>query len=294
MGERTAYVTTDDGCALWTVRSGGGDGGPGSGPFAEAGHGFVLCHGGPGFWDTLGPIARMLEDFGPVVRWDQRGGGRSRWRPPYTMARFLADLDQVRRYHGFEQVTVLGHSFGAMLALRYALDPAYAGRVRRLVYVAGVGLGWAWRDEHSARARLAAEPYAERSARLNALGDRTATQERELRLLKLAVEFPDRDRALDLAATQVLELFPEDEVAAPLNAEMRAWSEAELIERCRALAVPALILDGARDLRPRWAVDSLAEALPHCTRAEFADAGHFPWLDEPAAFAARLRAFVNA
>ena len=286
MGERIEHVTVDDGCVLWTVRSGDDS--------AEPGHGFVFCHGGPGFWDTLGPIARMIEDLGPVVRWDQRGGGRSRWQAPYTVERFLADLDQIGRHHGFDRVTLLGHSFGATLALQYALDPRYADRVRKLVYVAGIGLGWAWRDEHLARARLAAEPYAERKEALLAVTERTHEQERELELLKLAVEFPDRGRALELAATQIVEIFPEDDVYEPINAQMRAWSEQELIERCRALEVPTLIVDGARDLRPRWSVDSLAEALPHCARVELAEAGHFPWLDEPAAFETRLRGFLGA
>lgn len=286
MGERIEHVTADDGCVLWTVRSGAGSG--------ESGHGFVFCHGGPGFWDTLGPIARMIEDLGPVVRWDQRGGGRSQWAAPYSIERFLADLDQVRGHHGFDRVTLLGHSFGATLALRYALDPNYATRVRKLVYVAGVGLGWGWRDEHWARARQAAEPYAARTEALRAIPERTDRQERELHLLGFAPEFPDPDRALELAATQVLEVFPNDDVGAPVNAEMRACPERYLVERCRALEVPTLILDGARDLRPRWSVDSLAEALPRCTRVELAESGHFPWLDEPVAFAQRLRDFVAA
>jgi proline iminopeptidase len=271
MGERIEHVTADDGCVLWTVRSGGEPVGS-----AGAGHGFVFCHGGPGFWDTLGPIARMIEDLGPVVRWDQRGGGRSQWLGPYTVARFLADLDQVRRHHGLDRVTLLGHSFGAMLALQYALDPRYGARVRKLVYVAGIGLGWAWQDEHRARARLAAEPYAVRTEALRAIPERT----------------DDPDRALELAATQVVEVFGDDGVYAPVNAEMRAWSEQDLIGRCRGLDVPTLIVDGARDVRPRWSVDSLAEAVPHCTRVEFAASGHFPWLDEPAAFEALLRGFV--
>ena len=45
MTERIEHVTADDGCALWTVRSGD--------DAADPGHGFILCHGGPGFWDTL-------------------------------------------------------------------------------------------------------------------------------------------------------------------------------------------------------------------------------------------------
>jgi len=284
MDERIEQVTTDDGCALWTVRSGDESAAPG--------HGFVFCHGGPGFWDTLGPIARMIEDLGPVVRWDQRGSGRSQWRPPYSIERFLADLDQVRRHHGFEQVTLLGHSFGATLALHYALEAVYTDRVRKLVYVAGIGLGWDWRDEFRARAMLAAEPYAARVEQLRAIPERTSEQELELERYSFAHEFPDHERALELAAELLGELFPADDVKDPINAEMQAWSEQELIERCRALQVPTLIIDGALDPRPRWSVDSLAEALPHCTRVACAESGHFPWLDEPAGFTECLRSFV--
>lgn len=283
-------MIADDGCALWTVRSGD--------ETADPSHGFVLCHGGPGFWDTLGPIARTIEDLGPVVRWDQRGSGRSQWSPRdsvdrYSIPRFLADLDQVRRHHGFDRVTLLGHSFGATLVLQYALDPKYTDRVRKLVYIAGIGLGWEWRDEFQARAKLAAEPYAARIEELRAIPDRTDEQERELEQVRFAHEFPDRDRALELAATMVGELFPADDVKDPINTEMRSWSEQDLIERCRALEVPTLIVDGARDSRPRWSVDSLAEALPRSTRVELVYSGHFPWLDEPDIFTQSVRCFIR-
>jgi pimeloyl-ACP methyl ester carboxylesterase len=72
-------VVTDDGCRLWTTRSGTGD------PL-------VLCHGGPGFWDTFAGLAGLLGDTATAHRWDQRGCGRSEWRGPYTLARSLADL----------------------------------------------------------------------------------------------------------------------------------------------------------------------------------------------------------
>lgn len=284
--ERVEFVTADDGCGLWTVRSGvGGE--------VRGGHGFVFCHGGVGFWDTLGPIARMIEGFGPVVRWDQRGAGRSQWQGPYTIARFLADLDQIRAHHGFDEVTVLGHSWGAMLALQYVLAAEYRPRVRGLVYVAGAGIGApTWREEFEANAQAAYEPYAAEFAELEAVETRTVDQERRMWQLKLAGEFPDSSRALELAGTQVVELFDEDaSAAASLRAEVAGYDVVELAERVRGLNVPTLIVDGVRDLRPRWAVDSLAEALPDVTRVRIADAGHFPWLDEPEEFAAALRGF---
>jgi proline iminopeptidase len=303
MRERVDFVTADDGCRLWSVRAdqgnGAGNGADGGAQDTAAGarggarHGFVLCHGGPGYWDTLGPLAALIDGPDPIVRWDQRGGGRSQWQGPYTVARFVADLDAVRAHHGFETFTLVGHSWGATLALMYALE--HGSRVRRLVYLSGSGLGQSWRAECDANTRAALEPYTARIAELEAVGgERTAEQERALWRFRVAAEFPDRSTALEYAQSLVAELFDEDDEVAPsLVRESRSWSEADLVDRCARLAVPTLILDGAADLRPRWAVDSLAEVLPRCTRVSLADAGHYPWLDKPAELAAALRGFLE-
>jgi proline iminopeptidase len=280
-----SYVTTDDGCRLWTARHAGAAG-------AERGprEGFVLCHGGPGFWDTLAPIAGLLADRGPVIRWDQRGGGRSAHQGPYTLARFLDDLDAVRAAHRLDRVTVVGHSWGASLALHYAL--ARPDRVRSLIYIAGIGLSWDWRDEHKANFTAAMAPYAAKYAALSAVERPTVGQERDAHLLRLAVDFADPAAAGAHVERLLSPYFRSDPAVNPmLNAELRTLAQPDLIERCRALAVPTLIIDGALDPRPRWSVDSLADALPDATRATLKAAGHLPWLDEPARFAAALREF---
>src|SRR5579863_3746694 len=73
----------------------------------------------------------------------------------------------------------------------------------------------------------------------------------------------------------------------------RTWREDELIAQCQQLPIPVLILDGARDLRPRWAVDSLARALPRVTRVVLPDAGHIPWLEAPEEVIGALRDFLE-
>jgi proline iminopeptidase len=237
------------------------------------------------------PIAAMLWDLGPVVRWDQRGGGRSQWQGPYSIARFVADLDQVRAQHGFDSVTLVGHSWGAALSLAYAWE--HPERVSKLIYIAGFGLGQGWRDQHRANFLLASRPYAVRITELEAVHARTPDQERELQTLRLAPDFPDGARALELAATQTAEIFDEDKpMYQALIAEIRQWNEAELVDRCKALDVPTLIIDGERDLRPRSSVDSLEQALPTVSRVRLERAGHLPWLDDPAQFEQALRRFV--
>jgi proline iminopeptidase len=69
----------------------------------------------------------------------------------------------------------------------------------------------------------------------------------------------------------------------------QTWHESALIPACRALNIPVLIIDGADDLRPRWAVDSLEHALPDVTRRILACVGHVPWLEVPGPFGDLLR-----
>jgi proline iminopeptidase len=274
-------VAAGDGCALWTAVSG-----------ADTGRGFVLCHGGPGFWDTLGPVAEVLGVYGRVIRWDQRGGGRSEHRVPYSVGGCVADLDAVRGHYGLDRVTVVGHSWGATLALQYAL--AFPGRVEQVVYVSGTGLSWAWHAQYKERQRDALGPYAARLAELDALPGLGVREQREGDLLRVAAEFRDPATALEYAAAQVTPYFVSDPlVNASINTETRGYREADLVERCRALRVPVVVVDGALDLRPRWAVDSLVRALPDVERVTLEGSGHFPWIDEPGGFRAALARVVG-
>ncbi|PTA44047.1 alpha/beta fold hydrolase [Micromonospora sp. RP3T] len=277
----TADVRTEDGCRLWADQSG-------------AGSPLVLCHGGPGMWDYLGPVARLLDDHAHVVRWDQRGCGRSQRRGPYTVARFVADLDAVREHLAGPRTALLGHSWGAHLALRYAIE--YPDRVSHLVYVSGTGIdpdrGWHPHYERNLRRRL--EPYRERWA---ALGDppRAAAEEREGAILQWSADFADPDAALRHAeemATPWLGINRECNQA--LNAEVkRELRESGLAARCRTLDVPVLIVDGAEDIRPRWGVDSLHRSLPRVTRVSLDGAGHLPWVERPDAFRRALTTFLT-
>ncbi|MFD7280204.1 alpha/beta fold hydrolase [Streptomyces sp. NPDC059862] len=273
----TRAITTDDGVRLWASRSGRGE------PL-------VLCHGGPGLWDMFEDVAELLADLATAVRWDQRGCGRSqRCAGPWTTDRFVADLDAVRRHFGLSRMALLGHSWGAQLALGYAL--AHPERVSALVYVAGTGIDpdADWHPAYKAnfRARLGERP--ERLARWQELTDRpqlTEAEDRERAVLQWSAEFADRARDLEHARRMADPWFGVNtDCNKALNAERRrAWGTAELHAACRELDLPVLILDGAHDVRPRSAVDSLERALPRVHRVVLPDAGHLPWVEDPQGF----------
>ncbi|MCT9080840.1 alpha/beta fold hydrolase [Streptomyces fulvoviolaceus] len=266
----TETVTTDDGVRLWADSS--GDGVP-----------LVLCHGGPGLWDMFPDVAAMVDDLATVVRWDQRGCGRSeRCAGPWTSERFVADLEAVRRHFALDRMVLLGHSWGAQLALSYAL--AHPERVAALVYVSGVGIdpvsSWHGPYEKNLLARLGEVP--ERLARWRELKDWGP----ERAVLNWSVEFEDRERAIEHAGRMADPWFEiNSECSKALNTETKqTWGTPELYEACRALDLPVLIVDGERDIRPRSAVDSLERALPQVRRVILPNAGHLPWIEDPKGF----------
>ena len=108
---------------VWTARAGGGAGSP-----------LVTLHGGPGCpHDYLEPLS-ALADEREVVFYDQLGCGRSDAPDDdslWALDRFVEELGAVLATVERKPVHLLGHSWGTMLALEYAL--AHPGEIASLV-----------------------------------------------------------------------------------------------------------------------------------------------------------------
>src|SRR5579864_7541674 len=95
--------------------------------YTEIGHGqpLIVLHGGPGgnhnyFLPYLLPLARTNR----LIFMDERGSGRSgKLQDPsgYTVENMAADVDALRQALGLRSISVLGHSFGGVVAEAYAL-----------------------------------------------------------------------------------------------------------------------------------------------------------------------------
>lgn len=270
-------ATADDGVRLWFEATG-------------TGPPLVLSHGGPGLADDLRPLAALLDEEATVVRWHQRGVGRSDPAGPHTLARYVADLEAVRQHLGHERWVVAGHSFGATLALRYAL--AHPERTTALLYLSGVGTGRAWHAAAKAEAvRRLSSDQRRREAELGGR-DRSPDEEVEWRALHWLPDLAHPDRAEALAhATAMAEATGPIcwEANRGLRTALDGHDEDAVLDRCRRLDVPALLLHGAEDPRPAWALDALAAALPQAEVVVVPGAGHRPWVEQPAAVGAAVR-----
>ena len=282
MSATADIVSTEDGAELW--HASGGDGQP-----------VILCHGGPGLWDNFDSLAALIEDFAEVHRWDQRGGGRSSRIGPYTVARMVADMEVVRRHAGVESWVVAGNSWGAELALHYAV--AHPGRTRGLVYMSGRGLMDSWRDSNKAacrerEARRRTQAQRDRLDELSRIEPRSPGQEREFRLLSW---FTDVSPGFDAEALLRDDLDAPYEINYEANRALgddNRSAAQDLRAALPHLSVPTLLIHGSNEPRPADGAQEIGRLMPHAT-VELIDAGHMTWLEAPDTVRRLLRGFLR-
>lgn len=90
-------------------------------------HGLLIGNLATWYFGPAQPLSRNRE----VVLYDLRGHGRS--ERPATGYDLVSMSEDLATLTGDEPVDLVGHSFGGLIAMRYAID--HPGRVRRLVVI---------------------------------------------------------------------------------------------------------------------------------------------------------------
>ena len=250
----------------------------------------VVLHGGPGaHHDYLLPGFDSLAQGRTLLYYDQRGGGRSPVARdvPVGWREHVADLEALRVVWGLDRLSLVGYSWGALLALLYAIH--HPERVSRLGLVSPAP---AWREARNRFevefARRNADPalQAERKA-LRESGLREADPEAyQRRLFELSVVpyFHDPARARDLTPFRVTG-----------RTQQEVWTslgEFDLRPALRSIPIPAVIVHGESDPIP---IDATAE-LAECLRTPLhrvARCGHVPYVEQPDEFTRIVGGWLN-
>lgn len=249
----------------------------------------VVLHGGPGaHHDYLLPAMDALARSRTLVYYDQRGGGRSPVdRPvPVGWREHVADLEALRIEWRLDRLTLLGYSWGGLLALLYATE--FPTHVAKLALVSPAPAWRTARDEFERR-------FAERNT-----APALEAQRRTLRESGLREQDPDayRQRLFELSVTayfydptRVRQLTPFRVTGRTQSEVWDSLGDFDLRPSLRRLDVPAVVLHGDHDVIPVEASRELADAfdapfhlLPNC--------GHVPYIEAFDQFVAVLDDFL--
>ena len=99
---------------------------------------FILLHGGPGMYhNELFPFFLDFAKSNKVIFYDQRGNGKSTLEridsTTFTVELMIEDLEELRKEFGIDKLNIIGHSWGGLLAMYYAVK--YPENLNRLILV---------------------------------------------------------------------------------------------------------------------------------------------------------------
>jgi pimeloyl-ACP methyl ester carboxylesterase len=111
----------------------------------------VMLHGGRDHCRNWDWAATELRNDWHIIAPDLRGHGDSQWSADgsYTLAGYIYDLAQLIHQQRLAPATIIGHSLGGQIALRYT--GLYPDTVARLVAIEGLGPSPAWLKQNSVK-----------------------------------------------------------------------------------------------------------------------------------------------
>ena len=267
----------------------------------------IVLHGGPDFdISYLLPELDRLSDTFHLIYYDQRGRGRSAdyVKPEdVSLESEMADLDEVREHFHLERVVLLGHSWGAVLALEYALR--HPERVSRLVLMDPAPASAA--DINRFRQERV-EKWPVLMELRKAITDTTAykegepdavvayyrvhfkpalarSEDYEKLILRMQARFIEQGKEGILKSRAVEERLVNQTWASPNGYDLHP--------KLKGLNIPALVITGDHDFFP-FAAEHIAQAIPSARLVTLKDCGHFPYLECPAPLREQIDAFFRS
>lgn len=258
------------------------------------GYPLLLMHGGPGLdYTSLLPLVPLADQF-TLIFYDHRCNGRSDGAEISSMTfdNLTADADALRQSLGFDQWTVLGHSFGGNVALEYALR--YPQNLSQLILMNTGGDQW-WVNQN------VPEILAKRGYRTSAVDAARRFYNGQFapgEFLSLFIKF---GRAyfyhLDLLGLARDIIFGPHQITRPeatifgYTHTLKDWT---VMDRLGEIQVPVLVLAGRYDfLFPPEHQAILADRLPNAQLKLVERAGHNPHMEQSAEVLAEIRHFMK-
>ncbi len=255
----------------------------------------IALHGGPGLDHTM--FGHWLDPEGDEYRLllvDERAQGRSVAAPPdtWTLAHHARDVDVLATALGLERYAVLGHSFGAFIALQHAVD--FPGRPAGTIVSSGLPSERFL--DHVEQQLAAFEPVELReqvtSSWAREAEARTAEEVGTLLSDQLPFHFADpRDARIDDVRAAMADAVYAPEVLRAAATE--GYGHIEVEDRLGGVTHPVLVLAGRHDRTCSVeGAEAIAAGIPGAELVVFEHSGHMAFVEEPDGYRAALRRFL--
>jgi pimeloyl-ACP methyl ester carboxylesterase len=261
----------------------------------------LVCHpGGPGFSSSyFADLAGLWERFTLVMLNPRGTGGSDRPKDSraYQIDDYVADVEELRTHLNQEQMLLLGHSHGGVVAQAYAA--AHPDRVRRLV-LASTLARFGPENEAAMRAgmdRRSGQPwYPDAVAALEEEQEAKFTTDQQLHDLFFR-EFPLYFARYGEAEAGYADTLRADTINAAtlLLFNREIFNTFDLRDELTSITAPTLVITGDDDFicGPMCAAE-ISAAIPGAKEVIVGDSGHMLFIEQPQAFHDEVADFLES
>jgi len=207
--------------------------------------------------------------------------------------------DAVRQYYHLDSVVLLGHSWGTVLALEYALR--YPERVSHLILM---NPGPASTDDYKQLRKEWLEKRANDMERRKAMSATAAYKEGDPDAVTAyyRIHFKPalaRPEDYEKIIARLRASFTKDGILKARAIEARlmseTWSSPEynLLPKLKSLRIPTLVISGDHEFIPAATAEHITQAMPNARMVTLKGCGHFSYLESPVAVREQIDAFFG-
>ena len=262
--------------------------------YREIGEGMpiIILHGGPDFDHSyLLPEMDRLADSFRLIYYDQRGRGRSGegvQAEDVGIRSDVEDLESIRRRFDLDSFAVLGHSWGGILAMEYAIShPDHVSNLILMNTAPASHHDLLRFREHLGRIRPARDIERMESIKsADRYQDGDLDAEAEYYRIHFRAALPTADD-VERVVGRLRTHFDNESVRKARAIEYRlydqTWSSPgyDLVPALSRLDIPTLVLHGEHDFVPVEAAARIADAMPRGRLTVLEGCGHFSYLEFP-------------
>lgn len=266
---------------------------------AERGRGYplIILHGGPGLdHHMFDDYLDALTDDYRLILVDQRANGRS-GRPPedtWTLEQNAKDVGLLAKAMGLDRYAVLGHSYGAFVALQHAVD--FPGQAAQSIVSSGVpGSRFLMSHVEHQLANFEPEELRQQVTDSWAREQHVQTPDDVAALISDQLPFhfadPFDPRIAELEQRTAGTVYS-PEVLRKFSSEDYGGIEVE--DRLRDIPQPVLVLAGRYDRTcPVEAAEFIAANVPNAELVVFEKSAHMTFVEENERYVTTVRAFLD-
>ena len=247
----------------------------------------LVVHGGPGLsHHYFLPHLAQLAEHRTLIFFDQRAHGRSSVPRDSSVMRldnFIRDIETIRTRLNLGKVNLMGHSWGALVTMFYALR--FPQNLESLILASPAGARTADLAAGGAvqQSRITREDSLERAEIMQTDGFKRRTPGGMDRFFRNVFKSSFADRTY---ADSLFLFFPDDYAARGkmLNYLAPDLRDYDLYATLGTLNVRTLIIHGAGDATPQQIVEELRRAFRNSELVILKNSGHFPFIEQKQEF----------